>query len=194
MKIRELREKYKLTQAALAKSLGVSSITISAVETGRTKLSKNLSARIQEVYGEFIEPETGRVKAAEKAAAKKTRTAGKKAEAAAETAAAEAVLDAEKTIEKKTRKAKAKIKAEKPSAETTAEAVAELAAEVGNKIGKKAKRTKKAKVVIQSPIGGEITADDILKKIGEADTVYVRVDQNKAYWVKGDETGSVDLW
>ena len=43
MKIKELREKYKLTQAALAKSLGVSSITISAVETGRTKVSKNLS-------------------------------------------------------------------------------------------------------------------------------------------------------
>ena len=155
MKIKELREKYKLTQAALAKSLGVSSITISAVETGRTKLSKNLSARIQEVYGVDIEPETGKAKAAKKTAAKKTRTAKKKAETA-------------KT--------------------------AELAAEVGNKIEKKVKRAKKAKLVIQSPMGGEITADDIFKKIGEADTVYVRVDQNKAYWVKGDETGSVELW
>ena len=43
-------------------------------------------------------------------------------------------------------------------------------------------------------IGGEITPDEILAKIGEADTVYIRVDQNKAYWVKGEETGSVDLW
>ena len=43
-------------------------------------------------------------------------------------------------------------------------------------------------------MGGEITTEDILKKIGEAETVYVRVDQNKAYWVKGDETGSVELW
>ena len=148
MKVKELREKYKLTQAALAKSLGVSSITISAVETGRTKLSKHLSARIQEVYGEVVEPEIRKVKTAEKAAAKKTGTAKKKA----------------------------------------------AAAEVGDKIEKKAKRTKKAKVVIQSPMGGEITTEDILKKIGEAETVYVRVDQNKAYWVKGDETGSVELW
>ena len=155
MKIKELREKYKLTQAALAKSLGVSSITISAVETGRTKLSNNLSAKIQEVYGELVEPETGKGKAAKKTTVKKPRTAKKKAETA-------------KT--------------------------AELAAELGNKIEKKVKRTKKAKLVIQSPMGGEIAADDILKKIGEADTVYVRVDQNKAYWVKGDETGSVDLW
>ena len=62
------------------------------------------------------------------------------------------------------------------------------------KMEKKARRVKKAKVVIQSPMGGEITTEDILKKIGEAETVYVRVDQNKAYWVKGDETGSVELW
>ena len=154
LKVKELREKYKLTQAALAKSLGVSSITISAVETGRTKLSKHLSAKIQEVYGEVVEPEIRKVKTAEKAAEKKTGTAKKKAAAAAKTAAAE----------------------------------------VGEKIEKKAKRAKKAKVVIQSPMGGEITTEDILKKIGEAETVYVRVDQNKAYWVKGDETGSVDLW
>ncbi len=154
MKIKELREKYKLTQAALAKSLGVSSITISAVETGRTKVSDRLSDKIREVYGEIVEPETKRGKTAEKAAAKKTKPARKKTAAAAKSAAAEP----------------------------------------GNKIEKKARRAKKAKVVIQSPMGGEITTEDILKMIGEAETVYVRVDQNKAYWVKGDETGSVELW
>ena len=31
-------------------------------------------------------------------------------------------------------------------------------------------------------------------KVGTADQVYVRVDENKAYWVRGEETGSVDLW
>ena len=35
---------------------------------------------------------------------------------------------------------------------------------------------------------------EILEKIGEADSVYIRVDQNKAYWVRGEESGSVDLW
>ena len=48
--------------------------------------------------------------------------------------------------------------------------------------------------MIQSPMGGEITTDTILERIGEADAVYVRVDQNKAYWVKGEKTGSIDLW
>ena len=31
-------------------------------------------------------------------------------------------------------------------------------------------------------------------KIGKADKVYIRVDENKAYWVRGEEVGSVDLW
>ena len=49
--------------------------------------------------------------------------------------------------------------------------------------------------MIQSPMGGEITPAEVLAKVpADAETVYVRVDQNKAYWVKGEETGSVDLW
>ena len=42
--------------------------------------------------------------------------------------------------------------------------------------------------------GGGITPDEIIAKVGPVDAVYVRVDENKAYWVRGDETGSVDLW
>lgn len=49
-------------------------------------------------------------------------------------------------------------------------------------------------VVIQSPTGGSITPEEIIKKTGPVDAVCVRVDENKAYWVRGDETGSVDLW
>ena len=53
---------------------------------------------------------------------------------------------------------------------------------------------KPAQIIIQSPMGGEITPEDILTKAGNADKIYVRVDQNKLYIVNGDETGSVDLW
>ena len=49
-------------------------------------------------------------------------------------------------------------------------------------------------MIIQSPMGGDITPAEILKKVGKVDEVYVRVDENKAYWVKGDKSGSVDLW
>ena len=53
---------------------------------------------------------------------------------------------------------------------------------------------KPAQIIIQSPMGGEITPEDIRTKAGNADKIYVRVDQNKLYIVNGDETSSVDLW
>ena len=49
-------------------------------------------------------------------------------------------------------------------------------------------------VIIQSPLGGNITPAEVLAKTGPVDKVYIRVDENKAYWVRGEESGSVDLW
>jgi len=57
-----------------------------------------------------------------------------------------------------------------------------------------AKAAKNTEVLIQSPMGGVITPEEILKRVGKVDKVYVRVDQNKAHWVKGEEVGSIDLW
>ena len=53
---------------------------------------------------------------------------------------------------------------------------------------------KTAEIIIQSPLGGEITGTEILDRVGKAETIYVRVDENRAYWVNGDETGSIELW
>ena len=82
-----------------------------------------------------------------------------------------------------------KTAAKKPAAEKPAEKKA-----AAKKPAAKKPAAKVAEVIIQSPLGGEITPEAILKKVGQVDTVYVRVDQNKAYWVKGEEYGSVDLW
>ena len=54
-------------------------------------------------------------------------------------------------------------------------------------------------LTIQSPSGQEITADDIRAKIsttvGSVEKVYIRADEGKAYWVRGeDEHGAVELW
>jgi hypothetical protein len=44
-------------------------------------------------------------------------------------------------------------------------------------------------------MGGAITTDEIAEKIPkDADSVYVRVDENMLYWVKGEETGAVNIW
>ena len=50
-------------------------------------------------------------------------------------------------------------------------------------------------IIIESPMGGSISTDEIAAKVPNgASAVYVRVDENKLYWVKGKETGSVDIW
>ena len=100
----------------------------------------------------------------------------------------------EKTVEKKTSTKKpAAEKAVKPAAKKAVAAVTEAAAEK-KPAARKTATKKTAEVVIQSPLGGEITGAEILARVGNVDKVYVRVDENKAYWVRGEESGSVDLW
>ena len=61
---------------------------------------------------------------------------------------------------------------------------------------KPARKKAPLRVIIQSPYGGEITPEEIAAKIPEQATdVYVRVDQNKLWWLKNDEEyGSVSIW
>jgi len=80
------------------------------------------------------------------------------------------------------------------SAKKAAVASVKKAAAPVKKTAAPAKAAKTAEVLIQSPMGGVITPEEILKRVGKVDKVYVRVDQNKAHWVKGDEVGSIDLW
>jgi transcriptional regulator with XRE-family HTH domain len=145
MNIKELRKSKKLTQAAFADAIGVKAGNITAIETGRRKMTDEVVSKIKEVFGVNVETEVKK-----KAATKKT---------------------------------------EKKSTKKTASKPKESPAKKG--------------IVIQSPLGGEITPDEILAKIskatkgtgvGKIDTIYVRVDENKAYWVKGKKNGSVDLW
>ena len=256
MTIKKLREKYNLTQSALARSLGVSSNAISGIEAGRIKLSPKMSAKIKEVYGEEVTtapaPEKKAVAPVEttvvekKAAPKKlaepdTAPALEKkddVESAVDEKAAEVATPAapapEKKPEKKTtakkiadkaaesvvvevattdvpakeKKAAPKKAAPKKSAETvTAEAAAPGAPAKEKKAKKKAAPKKAAaekpaakkaptapSVILQSPFGGEITVDAVKTLVGEVDKIYVRIDQNKLYWVKGEETGDKDIW
>ena len=53
-------------------------------------------------------------------------------------------------------------------------------------------------IIIQSPSGQEITPKEIKDKVmthgGAAKKIYVRADEGKAYWVRGEEHGAVELW
>ncbi len=102
----------------------------------------------------------------------------------------EKTVAAKKPAAKKTEKPAAE---KKPAAKKTEKPAAEKKPAV-KKNEKPAAEKKAAEIIIQSPMGGEITDAEILAKVGTVDKVYVRVDQNKAYWVRGEETGSVSLW
>ena len=115
--------------------------------------------------------ENGRMKVSAKIAAKVKEEFGVDV---ADAVTAEKI-EVKKTVAKASRKAKETVKA----AET--------------KVEKKASKAKAAKleIIVQSPMGGNITAEEIAAKIPAG---FVRVDQNKLWWIKGEETGSVDIW
>jgi transcriptional regulator with XRE-family HTH domain len=224
MTIKELREEKGLSQKAFAEAIGMKTPTIGAYEQGRIKPSEAVLAKIKEIYGvdvttpaEQASPAEG-AKPTKRTSQKKKEEAGsapvpveeakpkkrggrKKAAPAEQPAAAETAP----AVEEKKPTKRGKKKDEQPAVEKKAAAPAPAPEEVKPKKrtrkgeeAKPAKRGKKTeatpKVVIQSPMGGSITPEEVLAKTGPVDSVYIRVDENKAYWVKGEETGSVDLW
>lgn len=169
MTIKELRAEKKLSQAKLAASLGVSSSLVAAIEQGSKKVSANLAAKVKEVYGVAL---------------------GESDKMASDAAAAKAAEEPvpEEKAEKKVKTTKKTPAKRAPVKKATAKKAAAPKTAVK-------KVSVPAPVFIQSPLGGEITPAEVLSKVpAGADKIYIRVDQNKAYWVKGEETGSVDLW
>lgn len=181
MTVKELRKEKNLSQAALAKELGIATSAIGHMENGRMKVSAKIAAKAKEVFGVDL------VDAAAKAAPAATKSAAKKP-------------TAKKTVAKKAAATPKAAKAEKAPVKKAAAAKAEKAVKSTAKKAPVAKKSSAAekklanKVIIQSPLGGVITPDEVLAKVGNVDEVYVRVDQNKAYWVRGKEAGAVDLW
>jgi hypothetical protein len=135
------------------------------------EVKEEAAAQVKEVVADKL--------AAEEIEAKKTvrKVARTAVETAAQSDAAVAEkIEAKKTVRKTARKAK---EAVEPVVEDT----------------KKAARHASLSIIIQSPMGGAISTDEIAKKVPKGtDAVYVRVDENMLYWVKGKETGSVNIW
>ena len=122
MNVKELREANKLSQAKLARLLGVNASTIGHLENGRMQLSPKIADKIWEVFG----------------------------------------VEVREVEEKK--------KPRKTSAP-------------------------KLEIYIQSPLGGNITPEEVAAKMpAGTEACFVRVDQNLIWWVRGEETGAVEIW
>ena len=202
----KIREEKKLGKKEFAALLGITPMLLGRYEKGSVVIPENVAEKLKEAEEDVTE--TARmVKAAaeiaapaaaeeiadqitaEKIEAKKTvRKAGRKAKETVEDAAAivrEAADDkavAEEIEVKKTVRKNARKKKE--------------AAEIVVEETRKAKRRVSLDIVIESPMGGAISADEIAKKVPKnTSAVYVRVDENKLYYVlKNGKTGAVDIW
>ena len=73
----------------------------------------------------------------------------------------------------------------------------EFGVDVSHESKPKRVKTKASKldIYIQSPMGGDITPEQVAAKMPEgAEACYVRVDQNLIWWIRGNETGAVRIW
>ena len=125
---------------------------------------------------------------------KAARAAGRKAKAKVEEAAAKVAekVDAAATaVEIEAGKAKAKRTRKAADAKEAVKTAVEAAAKPARKA-----RAAKLDIVIQSVMGGAITPEEIAAKVPkDAISAYVKVEENKIYWVnKAGETGSVEIW
>ncbi len=56
------------------------------------------------------------------------------------------------------------------------------------------KKAEDMKVYIQSAMGGEITLDEILSRIGKADAIYIKPEDNAAYYTRSGKNDKIILW
>ena len=166
---------------------------VKAAEAKAEKAVKGKTAKIKEE----VKVVEAKAEKAAKTTAKKAKATAQKAEKAVKKAPAKAKAEAKKAEDKVVAE---EIEAKKMVTKTARKAktvVKETTAKVEKAAKRAAAKGKVAKleIVVQSPMGGNITAEEIASKIpAGCNNVFVRVDQNKLYWVKGEETGSVDIW
>ena len=131
---------------------------------------------------EEVKEEAKKVETKAKATAKKAATTAKAAPAKAKATAKKVAADVKAETSTRAKKA----------VETAA---AKVEKDVKKVAVKKPAAKKALNLVIQSKMGGSITAEEVAAKIPtNAINAYVKVEENKIYWTTADDAGSVDIW
>ena len=192
--IKSVRESLSLSKSAFAKMIGVSASAAGNYEAGRNKPREEILEKIRGL----IKKETDADPVDEEIAASPVEEEIETEDAADEEAAG---VSAEEEMETEDAVAEEAAWPVEEKMETVDEAVEETdiaPVEVEKKSRKKqsaSRRKKQTSIVIESMMGGSITAEEVLSRIpSDADTVYIKPGENAAYWVKGQENGSVKLW
>ena len=204
-KLKKYRETHNLTKKEIAEKLGITPQVYGRYEGGNLAIPEKIQEKIKELTDTAV--------ATEIEVKKTTRAKARKVKEAVEAANDEAVantIEVKKNVRKVGRKAKEAVVDAVSAAATSDEAVA-TEIEVKKKVRSSARKAKEAvedaaalvkdavspkpSIIIQSILGGTITPEEILSRIpSDADAVYIKPEENKAYWVKGSESGSIVLW
>ena len=125
--------------------------------------------------------------------AKAKRTVKEKVAAPAEKAAGDLKAAADK-VKLADEMAAGKSAAKRSRKQAEGKAKVETAKEAARKPGRKVAAAK-LNINIQSPMGGVITPEEIAAKVPkDATDVYVRIDENRIYWVGPKGVGNVEIW
>ena len=215
--IRELRDSLGLSREAFAKSLGLNAHTIYEYETGRIAPSKKALSKIRKEYGLRIvrEREKGKVrKVLNRMDVKEIRTALglSQAELARELGVAPAsvghyengrmnpsdavIAKLKELYNRETQKKRdSSVQESAPAGEIPVSQPAPKP-----RRGRKPKASPAAtvsdgqpKVILQLSSGQEWNLEDLLRQIGQADTVRLSLKESRIYWTRGEESGSLEL-
>ena len=190
----QIRESKKLTKSAFAAALGITALLEGRYEGGKLSIPDKIADKVKEVFPDQTEQQE------EKTATKEIKKPDRKPRK--EKTDSETIQPETKTEEISSPASEAVPAAEKKApVEKKAPAEKKTRAAKGSKKAGSEKapagrsKSKAPQFIIESSMGGTITPEEILSRIPkDVDTVYVKPEDNKAYWVKGDETDSVDLW
>ena len=135
---------------------------------------------------------------------KKVEEAAVKEEVKVTAAAEEKTETVKKPVRRTGKKAETAPVAEKvkEAGKAVKEVVNEMKAEALKPVKAGRKKALAPVVSVQSVMGGELTVDEIVKRVNEAVggkvysnfTIYIKTEENKAFYVADDVTGSIDLW
>ena len=86
----------------------------------------------------------------------------------------------------------------KAAVEGVAEVIAPVVEEKAATTVKAEKTEEQVELIIESTMGGQISADEIIRRVKEkrndAAKIYVKPEENKAYFTYGDSVGHIELW
>ena len=199
----EIREKLSLTKKELAEKIGTTAMMLGRYEKGSREIPEELAEKVkalitpsnsqteENMVSEIVKNLRSSLNLSRAAFGKRIGVSGS-AVVNYETGKSqprEGVLEKIKALQ-----AEATALEEAMSAPVEEEAAESMVEKAEVQIDEKIKE-KKTSIIIQSLMGGTITTDEILERIPSgAEKVYIKPEENAAYWVKKDKSGSVELW